>query len=138
MGFNKQTLHKSATAFASGSPPSRGGRTALPPVHLDLFVVAVQLVGEEHQHPVHLDLSGMAVQLGGEENLLPVHLDFFVVAVQLSDEEHSPPVHLDLFVVSKEQNNLVITLQFYRLIIVHAEKRKGFKSSKKGEMLTGI
>jgi|LakMenEpi03Aug12_release.lakeMendotaPanAssembly.Ray.scaffolds.fasta_scaffold170660_2 hypothetical protein len=110
----------------------------LPPVHLDLFVVAVQLVGEEHQHPVHLDLSGMAVQLGGEENLLPVHLDFFVVAVQLSDEEHSPPVHLDLFVVSKEQNNLVITLQFYRLIIVHAEKRKGFKSSKKGEMLTGI
>lgn len=31
------------------------------------------------------------------------------------------------------QNTLVITLQFYRLIVVHAEKRKGFKSSKKGE-----
>ena len=35
------------------------------------------------------------------------------------------------------QNTLVITLQFYRLIVVHAEKRKGFKSNKKGEMLTG-
>jgi hypothetical protein len=31
---------------------------------------------------------------------------------------------------------LVITLQFYRLIVVHAEKRKGFKSSKQGEMMT--
>jgi hypothetical protein len=28
MGLNQQTLHKSATAFASGSPPSRGGGTA--------------------------------------------------------------------------------------------------------------
>jgi hypothetical protein len=27
MGFNKQTIHKNATAFASGSPPSRGGGT---------------------------------------------------------------------------------------------------------------
>jgi hypothetical protein len=100
MGFNKQTLHKSATAFASGSPPSRGGRTALPPVHLDLFVVAVQLVGEEHQHPVHLDLFGVAVQLGGEEHLLPVHLDFFVVTVQLGDEEHQHPGPFDLFGVA--------------------------------------
>ncbi|XP_046656104.1 uncharacterized protein LOC124349488 isoform X2 [Daphnia pulicaria] len=34
------------------------------------------------------------------------------------------------------KNTLVITLQFYRLIVVHAEKRKGFKSSKQGEMMT--
>lgn len=35
------------------------------------------------------------------------------------------------------QNTLVITLQFYRLIVVQAEKRKGFKSSKQGETVIG-
>jgi hypothetical protein len=69
----------------------------LPPVHLDLFVVAVQLGYEEHQHPVHLDLFVVAVQLDDEEHQHPVHLDLFVVAVQLVDEEHQHPVHLDLF-----------------------------------------
>lgn len=35
------------------------------------------------------------------------------------------------------QNTLVITLQFYRLIVVQAEKRKGFKSSKQGDTVIG-
>jgi hypothetical protein len=59
--------------------------------------MAVQLVGEEHQHPVYPDLFVMAVQLGDEEHLPPVHLDLFGVAVQLGDQEHQHPVHLYLF-----------------------------------------
>ncbi|XP_032788806.1 uncharacterized protein LOC116926122 isoform X1 [Daphnia magna] len=35
------------------------------------------------------------------------------------------------------KNTLVITLQFYRLIVVQAEKRKGFKSSKQGDTVIG-
>jgi hypothetical protein len=103
MGFIKQTLHKSATAFATGSPRSLRvavqlvGEEHLSPVHLDLFVVAVQLGDEEHQPPVHLNLFVVAVQLGDEEHQLPVHLDLFVVAVQLGNEEHQLLVHLDLF-----------------------------------------
>ncbi|EFX72000.1 hypothetical protein DAPPUDRAFT_111169 [Daphnia pulex] len=69
----------------------------LPLVHLDLFVVALQLGSEEHLPPVHLDLFVVAVQLGDEEHQTPVHLDLFVVAVQLGDKEHKPPVQLNLF-----------------------------------------